>query len=350
LVLTQNIGVFIYPMRVMGYFIAGCSVYLARQPAHHPNDLYVWTCLLIFIIYPHLARVYFSYHHHRHVEINNLLGDMFLIGIITNLLYFNPVLSLPFLIANSATNYAVGGLKHLIKGLAVLLLGVVVGLIIFGGQLQTDYSQAELIAPFTYLLLASHYIGYISYLRGLVLIHKKDKAEDMAFNDGLTGIANRRSYDLKLDEEWHRALRDKHYLSLIFLDIDHFKGYNDRYGHPAGDDCLQKVAHAIAEQASRPGDLVARTGGEEFSVILPSASLDNAMVVAEKILHAVRDLNIEHLASSVDKVVTISLGVTSMIPLENFSPRGLMLAADQALYLAKEEGRCCIRSKAIQDN
>lgn len=112
--------------------------------------------------------------------------------------------------------------------------------------------------------------------------------ERLASHDGLTGIANRRRFDEKLGQEWLRARRDKTPLALLMLDVDHFKLFNDRYGHQAGDDCLRRIAECLASMVARPGDLVARYGGEEFAVVLPSIDVDGALVVAQRMREAVR--------------------------------------------------------------
>ena len=157
--------------------------------------------------------------------------------------------------------------------------------------------------------------------------------------DGLTGLANRRHFDDVLDMEWRRAAREKTKLSLIMIDIDFFKFYNDNYGHQGGDDCLKQVSAALQKTVCRSGDLVARYGGEEFVVILPNTPAEGAMVMAEKLCLAVSALKIKHEFSKASKVVTISMGVATMIPVSATSEEVLIASADQALYEAKEEGR-----------
>jgi diguanylate cyclase (GGDEF)-like protein len=157
--------------------------------------------------------------------------------------------------------------------------------------------------------------------------------------DGLTGIANRRHFDETLQAEWQRLARERNPLSLIILDVDHFKAFNDRYGHLVGDSCLRSVATALDAMVKRPADLAARYGGEEFGIILPGTNLAGAMHLAESLRLAVTGLNIEHLDSSVLDVVTISLGVSAVIPTPGCQPSDLIQAADQALYRAKQEGR-----------
>jgi two-component system chemotaxis family response regulator WspR len=157
--------------------------------------------------------------------------------------------------------------------------------------------------------------------------------------DGLTGIANRRQFDKTLDQEWQRALRNCTELSLIMIDIDYFKLFNDTYGHQAGDDCLKSVALALARIVHRPSDIVARYGGEEFAVILPETDTEGTLRVAEKMREAVTRLNLRHDASKVSDKITLSIGVASMSPRGSDNPDILLAAADDALYRAKHAGR-----------
>lgn len=161
----------------------------------------------------------------------------------------------------------------------------------------------------------------------------------LSMRDGLTGISNRRSFDEALEKEWRRELRHTEPLSLILLDIDFFKRYNDSYGHQAGDTCLKTVAECLAASVQRAGDLVARYGGEEFVVLLPETSLQHAEQVAEQIRQNVLSLAVPHLASDAAQIVTISLGVASLVPQAGLSSQQLLKMADQALYAAKAEGR-----------
>jgi two-component system, cell cycle response regulator len=157
--------------------------------------------------------------------------------------------------------------------------------------------------------------------------------------DGLTQLANRRRFDEYLAQEWRRLRREQHSLSLLLCDVDHFKAYNDRYGHQAGDDCLKQIAQAIDQSIRRPADLAARYGGEEFAVILPNSDQEGAIHIAQTIQQAIAVLAIEHDASNVDSIVTISLGAASVIPSDRSSVTRLIAAADRALYASKDSGR-----------
>ena len=165
---------------------------------------------------------------------------------------------------------------------------------------------------------------------------------DLAINDGLTKIHNRRYFDEILSVEWKRARRERSPLSLIMLDIDYFKKYNDTYGHQAGDETLVKVARAISETMRRPADIVARYGGEEFVVVLPNVPQEDAAKMSEIIRAKIEDLEIEHKLSSINKFLTMSLGIASMVPSSDSSPEELLNKADKALYNAKIRGRNCV--------
>lgn len=165
------------------------------------------------------------------------------------------------------------------------------------------------------------------------------RLEHLANADGLTQVANRRCFDSTLIKEWRRATREQQPLALIMLDIDYFKGFNDTYGHQAGDACLRAVAQAVQAALRRPGDLAARYGGEEFAVILPNTHPDGAITMAQAIQAHLRALTIAHAPSPVSDYVTLSLGIAVAIPKPHQSPEQLLQQADQALYTAKETGR-----------
>jgi diguanylate cyclase (GGDEF)-like protein len=164
------------------------------------------------------------------------------------------------------------------------------------------------------------------------------KMADLASVDGLTGVANRRQFDATLDMEWARARRGRSPLSLLMIDVDHFKRFNDNYGHLAGDACLRKIATAIRSIPCRPADLVARYGGEEFAILLPGSSAAGAHAIADLARHAVSDLAVPHLLSPSERV-TISVGLASLVPPRAGEATELIAAADRALYEAKHNGR-----------
>jgi diguanylate cyclase (GGDEF)-like protein len=179
--------------------------------------------------------------------------------------------------------------------------------------------------------------------RTRALEEANNKLELLSNTDGLTGIANRRSFDHRLAQEWNRTKRAGTISTLIMLDVDNFKHYNDHYGHPAGDDCLRALAQALALVVRRAGDLVARYGGEEFVVLLPDANGRDALETARHIQNAVWSLALPHAGTS-PGIVTFSLGVASLVPSGQHSPEDLVGRADAALYRAKQAGRNCVQS------
>ncbi|MBE9182023.1 PleD family two-component system response regulator [Oculatella sp. LEGE 06141] len=175
----------------------------------------------------------------------------------------------------------------------------------------------------------------------LILQQTNLELQQLVNLDGLTQVANRRCFDEYLDQEWRRLRREQQPLSLILCDIDYFKPYNDRYGHLAGDVCLQQVVWAIAQVVKRPADLVARYGGEEFAVILPNTDERGALTIAQAVQVAIQHLHIPHADSTVADYITLSVGVACLVPTLNASSEILIAAADVALYQAKQQGRNC---------
>jgi diguanylate cyclase (GGDEF)-like protein len=162
--------------------------------------------------------------------------------------------------------------------------------------------------------------------------------QEMAVADPVTGLANRRRFDVFLQQEWQRSGRTRLPLSLLLIDIDHFKKFNDRYGHPAGDDCIRQVAGAVRAAAHRPTDLACRYGGEEFAVVLTDTPPAGALKVAESIRSEVARLRIRH-AESPTGLVTVSIGIATRIGDNYPGMRELVAACDRALYQVKEDGR-----------
>jgi diguanylate cyclase (GGDEF)-like protein len=157
--------------------------------------------------------------------------------------------------------------------------------------------------------------------------------------DGLLGCANRRCFDTTLEQEWRRGFRSSLPLSLMLIDIDYFKQFNDTYGHQAGDDCLISVINGIRPIIKRPSDLLARYGGEEFAMLLPETTSEGAITVAERVRACVEELNIPHQASKVSDRVTVSIGTTTVVPFASGNPRRFIEEADRVLYQAKNSGR-----------
>lgn len=170
----------------------------------------------------------------------------------------------------------------------------------------------------------------------------RDALDQAARLDSLTQIYNRREFDRALEMEWRRSVRSRSELSLLMVDIDYFKKYNDRYGHLAGDGCIRMLAQTMKDSTDRVGDLVCRYGGEEFAVLLPDTKAKGAYQVARNIQRKITALNIPHDASDVADHVTVSIGCNTMIPAQGGDPLALIGGADERLYKAKHAGRDCI--------
>ncbi|MDQ6989895.1 MAG: diguanylate cyclase [Mariprofundaceae bacterium] len=177
------------------------------------------------------------------------------------------------------------------------------------------------------------------------------KLQSLSLLDGLTQIANRRCFDTTLHQEWSRAVRNQTSLSLMLIDIDHFKLYNDCYGHQQGDACLIEVAQTLKKHRKRPSDLVARYGGEEFVVIFPDCKAEALQGIAQQLCNTIQDLNIPHADSPTHACISISIGVSNQTPQRGSNQEQLIKAADLALYKAKREGRnrVCYNDENIEN-
>lgn len=175
--------------------------------------------------------------------------------------------------------------------------------------------------------------------KSMALERSNQQLEQLSATDGLTGLANRRQFDQHLHGEWQRSMRGGQPISLLLVDVDHFKRYNDRYGHLAGDACLRQVAGVLYDCAQRSGELVARYGGEEFAILLPGADADVAMTVAQHCMDEITRAGIEHADSPVADCLTVSIGVATVVATQELVPESLVRSADEALYRVKSSGR-----------
>ncbi len=173
------------------------------------------------------------------------------------------------------------------------------------------------------------------------LSQEVNNARAIAIVDGLTQIPNRRRLEEYIQQEWATMTRQKNSIAFLLCDVDYFKLYNDRYGHQAGDECLKRVAQAIAKSLSRSSDLAARYGGEEFAVVLPNTNAQGGIKIAEIIHSEVAKLEIPHLQSDINEYVTLSIGVSATVPSQTSSPYNFINNVDKALYQAKKQGRNC---------
>ena len=177
----------------------------------------------------------------------------------------------------------------------------------------------------------------------LELKHTRDLLEDLSASDGLTGIPNRRAFDKALETEWKKAMRMQMPISLIMMDIDYFKQFNDKFGHLAGDDALVGISKLIHSTAARASDFAARYGGEEFAVILPGLKINKAFVFAKKLQALVARVQVGGSGFAFKEKITLSYGLATSIPEAKSNPDSLIMAADEMLYRAKQKGRDCIQ-------
>lgn len=233
-------------------------------------------------------------------------------------------------------------------GLIVLAVFIVTVIVLFKGigfflkRIKESQQQLE----YTVSLRTKQLLEANKKLSEEILQHQHTQKdlESLSEQDALTGLYNRRKFNDQYETEWNAALRDSRVISLIMIDIDCFKPYNDKYGHLAGDEALREVAQAIQKNITRPRDCVARYGGEEFICILPETSMNATIHVAEMIRSSVEKLNCVHEYSSASSVITVSIGLTSTVPEKLQCKEELIDLADKALYRAKDEGRNCIKA------
>lgn len=300
-----------------------------------------------------------------------IVGFVSFIGVLSTA-YFSLQFKTP-LVAQAATYdvivvyiliYFAAGMKPKFVLLIGGMAGLLAMLIAYFQTVDYDfvwYSNEE-IARYVYYVGLINFIGYVvshtniakereNFLQARLLALDKAEAERMgrelermSREDPMTGLANRRFFNERMDDEWGRAQRSGEPISLIFIDIDHFKAYNDYYGHLKGDDTLVAVAHTLQKILSRSTDVASRYGGEEFVVLLPNTPIAGARAVAERILASVDELNIEHRKSKTEKFVTVSVGVsTYAITDEEITIAQFIHQADEAVYKAKAAGRHRIR-------
>lgn len=236
------------------------------------------------------------------------------------------------------------------SGPILLPLGAV---LLFNDQMETQGIGLLLIVFFVVILRQVQRIHWVlqeSIINRLELEKSKEQTEKLAQElyqlstvDALTSITNRRGFNEALEQEWLRARRSNTQLTLLMIDVDFFKTFNDSLGHLAGDDCLRLIASTLTRHARRAGEVIARYGGEEFAVLLPNTTGTEGVAIAEGMCESIADLNIEHPASDVAKKVTVSIGVYGAVPGQLDESQELIKLADHALYSAKADGRNCVR-------
>lgn len=330
----ERIGKAIYPLRVFGFILFGISIILSQSKMGYSLDTPSIVGLIVCVVYPHLAYLRYLRNEERETEITHMQVDMALIGALMALICFTPAVALPYLIANSSANYALRGMKQVVKGLSLAFVSAMLVGLFLDQHAVFEATPLELLGPFVYLTIVTHYMGFLAYARGISLLRRKKEAEEMAHVDFLTGLINRRSLFQKVRQnDTNPEVADLD-TTLIMVDLDYFKQVNDVHGHDHGDAVLVQVSELI-KNGLRQTDLVARWGGEEFLVLLPKTNLKQGITVAEEIREKVANGLFKH--DGVEHKVTLTLGVASYTCDSNFQET--LQLADKALYEGKELGR-----------
>ncbi|MHB8136955.1 MAG: GGDEF domain-containing protein [Smithellaceae bacterium] len=286
--------------------LAASSIIMILQLSHHPNVVHYHTGVILIVMFGNIV-VRLRFWHAL---------------IVSSLIFVLYVLTVPGITSMQP--------PVMINSSVVLFSAIIISLI-------ANY-QMESALRWNYLR------NLLKEIETIRLEKAKTELEHISSMDVLTGLANRRNFDVFLDMEWHAGIQYRTPLSLLFLDVDDFKSYNDHYGHQAGDACLQKIARVLKGFIHRSRDLCARYGGEEFVILLPNTDEKNALQIAEKVRKNIEQENIPHEYSRVVPHVTISIGVASMIPQRTRIPQRLVEQADKALYRAKGLGRNQVRA------
>ena len=330
----ERIGRTVYPLRVFGFALLSICVLLSQLKTDTPFDSWTVISIALCLAYPHLAFLNYKRHESRETEMRHMLIDMVLIGLLTGLVSFNPIIALPFIIANSAANYALRGMQLMLKGLALAFAAILFVGIFRDPHIVLEISPIELLLPFTYLTIITHFMGHIAYVRGMSLIRRRKLAEEVAQLDFLTGLYNRRyMFDHIKVHETDPQTRDIN-SAVIMADVDYFKQVNDNFGHDHGDAVLIE-ASALIKKCVSNNDIVARWGGEEFLILLPNTDITQALSVAENIRERIANSSISF--NGEEHTVTLTLGVASYTPHSDFEHA--LKQADSALYRGKARGR-----------
>ena len=333
----EKIGRSSYPVRVLGFVLFSLSLYLFEAKQDLKLDLWQMTGIIFALIYPHLAYLRYLKTKSREVELQHMLFDMGLQGVMTALVNFNPIISLPFLISSSAANYALRGVNQSLKGVMLAIITATLTGLLLNKEIILDARPFEMIAPNLYLIVVMHYMAYIAYIRGVVLVRHRKKAETLAQLDFLTGLGNRRSMfdQVKINDEKRQT--ECTTTTLIMIDLDHFKELNDKYGHDHGDNILILTSELL-KSSIRESDLLARWGGEEFLLLLPYTSNEQGFKIAE----AIREKLAKHnfIYNDIELNITATFGIASYNIKSNFEET--IKSADKALYAGKLKGRNCV--------
>ena len=347
--------------------IIGCACgFLAVSPTFHHLDVpaVYWLYAIIgCFAWPHIA--YFMSIRSRdtnRAEKRNCMIETFLGGILVPLMSFNLLPGSTLFAMVSMNNIGLSGVRFSLKGVVAFFFGILVVIPFTGTQIIFKANASVILSCIPALIFYPQLVAWMAFAlardlnktRGTLeqqyrklaeanikIRDQRDLLDNISKLDGLTGIPNRRHFDEYLEKQWQSLLRSNSVLSVLMIDIDHFKEYNDNYGHGKGDACLKQVAETLSRSVKRPNDMLARYGGDEFICALPGTDSGGAKKIAEEMRNNIMSLAIPHFHSSAADYVTISLGMATIQPAISVSVRRLLKAADQALYRAKNNSRNC---------
>jgi diguanylate cyclase (GGDEF)-like protein len=374
--LMQGQIAYLYKNKAFGIWnnIVLASLFLAFFWNHFPNQkmsLLIWYGLIItlsivrflmgknFKINRQYTQDELSYWANRHVFFTTLLSTIWGIA---GIMFFPNDLTHQVLLAFILFSVLLAAIPTLAASRLAFYFQIIVILLPTISLFLLSKEQGHGIIAIAMTILAITLVLISTYIYHLLfeLQSTHIALQDLADTDQLTDIANRRHFDRKFKVEWRRAMRDQNPISMMMIDVDNFKKFNDSYGHQEGDKCLQAIAKAMESITNRPADLAARYGGEEFAILLPATSQQNAAMLAERLRKKIESLNIEHERSSFG-VVTISVGISCCEPAWDFTgktpdedqkvvfPAMLLTAADNALYVSKEQGRNQVSEQGCGD-
>jgi diguanylate cyclase (GGDEF)-like protein len=374
--LMQGQIAYLYKNKAFGIWnnIVLASLFLAFFWNHFPNQkmsLLIWYGLIItlsivrflmgknFKINRQYTQDELSYWANRHVFFTTLLSTIWGVA---GIMFFPNDLTHQVLLAFILFSVLLAAIPTLAASRLAFYFQIIVILLPTISLFLLSKEQGHGIIAIAMTILAITLVLISTYIYHLLfeLQSTHIALQDLADTDQLTDIANRRHFDRKFKVEWRRAMRDQNPISMMMIDVDNFKKFNDSYGHQEGDKCLQAIAKAMESITNRPADLAARYGGEEFAILLPATSQQNAAMLAERLRKKIESLNIEHERSSFG-VVTISVGISCCEPAWDFTgktpdedqkvvfPAMLLTAADNALYVSKEQGRNQVSEQGCGD-
>lgn len=324
----------VYPARAIGLGLGFFSVGAALLPL--ATNVWVWLFLILYaFVWPHIAYVYATRVSDSFATgKRQLLFDSFCGGLCVAAMAFNVLPSVLVLTMLGMNNIATAGVRFFGYGLLAQLAGLLLGVAVFGWQPQWDSGLRVTIASMPFLIVHPLTVGLIAHSFATRLHDQKNSLKLLSRTDGLTGLYNRRYWQLRAAEEFERARRQGHPASLIMLDLDHFKKINDQYGHTVGDDVLETLSYLLQINL-RSIDILGRYGGEEFAVVLPETNAKRAYDIAERVRQAVAK---DRFGEQQTLECTVSLGLAEISPaMKDFE--AWLNAADKALYDAKAAGR-----------